>query len=49
MKRKFLTVYDYGTGGVWRYMWAPDREAIRNKYPGLSSYPDPNFQRKDSL
>lgn len=35
MRKKFLTVYDYGTGGVWTYVTAGDRNDILKKYPKL--------------
>lgn len=35
MKTKFLTVYDYGTGGVWTYITAERRDDILRKYPKL--------------
>ena len=36
MRKKFLTVYDYGTGGVWRYIYANSAKDILDKYPGLT-------------
>ena len=36
MPHRFLTVYDYGTGGVWQYFTASSAEAIRSKYPALT-------------
>ena len=35
MKTKFLTVYDYGTGGVWQYVYAESKKDILDKYPKL--------------
>lgn len=35
MKTKFITVYDYGTGGVWRYIYAESAGEIQKKYPRL--------------
>ncbi|MFT6581953.1 MAG: hypothetical protein ACJAU6_002394 [Alphaproteobacteria bacterium] len=35
MKTKFLTVYDYGMGAIWRYIYARRAEEIADKYPGL--------------
>jgi hypothetical protein len=32
----YLVIYNYGTGGVWRTMTAPDAQAITRKYPRLS-------------
>lgn len=33
--KKFLTVYDYGTGGVWYYIFARSREEITEMFPKL--------------
>lgn len=35
MKRRFLTIYDYGMGGVWQYVHAESTEEITAKYPAL--------------
>jgi hypothetical protein len=35
MKTKLLTVYDYGMGAIWRYIYARRAEEIADKYPGL--------------
>ncbi|MEJ1390550.1 MAG: hypothetical protein RPU34_06600 [Candidatus Sedimenticola sp. (ex Thyasira tokunagai)] len=35
MKNKFLAVYDYGMGAIWRYIWAESPDEIRKKYPEL--------------
>lgn len=35
MKRRFLTVYDYGQGGVWQYINASSADQITAKYPSL--------------
>jgi hypothetical protein len=32
MKRPFLTVYDYGTGGVWFYVWASNPADIEARF-----------------
>jgi hypothetical protein len=32
---KFLTCYDYGTGGIWRYVLAESAQEIVTKYPEL--------------
>ena len=32
---KFLTCYDYGTGGIWRYVFAESAQEIITKYPEL--------------
>ena len=34
-KNKYLTVYDYQTGGVWQYVYAESKEDILKKYPAL--------------
>ena len=36
MKNKFLTCYDYGTGGVWKCFYAESAQQIIDKYPELS-------------
>jgi hypothetical protein len=36
MKKKFLTLYDYGSGGVWTYIYATSAQAISEKYPRLT-------------
>ena len=33
--QRFLTVYDYGTGGVWAWVSAPSADAILAAYPEL--------------
>ncbi len=35
MKEKFLTLYDYGSGGVWQYIYAESEEQVLNKYSRL--------------
>jgi hypothetical protein len=35
MKKKFLTVYDYGTGGVWQYIYAESKEQLERKFPEI--------------
>ncbi len=35
MRKKFLTCYDYQTGGVWQYIYADSKNQILNKYPAL--------------
>lgn len=35
MKREFLTLYDYGQGGVWTLLLASSEEEITAKYPEL--------------
>lgn len=36
MKKKFLTLYDYGTGGIWTYILANSAKDILDKYPKLT-------------
>jgi len=36
MRQRFLTVYDYGTGGVWQWIIAESPEQITAKYPQLT-------------
>ena len=31
MKRPYLVVYDYGTGGLWAYIWAESEEQITSR------------------
>lgn len=35
-KRPYLAVYDYGTGGIWIYVYAKSAEQITERYPGLT-------------
>ena len=35
MKTKFLTCYDYGQGGVWRFVFANSKEQLIESYPEL--------------
>jgi hypothetical protein len=35
VKNRYLAVYDYGTGGVWVYIWARSPEEITTKYSDL--------------
>jgi len=37
-KQPFLTVYDYGSGGIWAVMRSPDRTSIERKYPILDVF-----------
>lgn len=44
MKKKYLTVYDYGTGGAWTYIMASSADEILNKYPRLKIVdPEPKW------
>ena len=36
MRKKFLTCYDYQTGGVWQYIYADTEQQILKKYPALT-------------
>jgi len=38
MPHQFLTVYDYGMGGVWQWITAESKEQILAKYPALHVY-----------
>ncbi len=37
----FLVCYDYGTGGLWGVLMAPDAAAIRSRYPELDIADEP--------
>jgi hypothetical protein len=37
-KRPYLAVYDYGTGGVWIYVYAQSPEQVTARYPGLTVF-----------
>ena len=41
MKQSFLTVYDYGQGGVWRVLLADSADEVVSKYPQLTVFPEP--------
>jgi hypothetical protein len=41
MKRLYLVLYDYGTGGVWSYLRAESPEQIRAKFRDLTVYDRP--------
>lgn len=32
----YLVAYDYGSGGLWAIINAPDRDAIENAFPKLT-------------
>jgi hypothetical protein len=40
-KREFLTVYDYGQGGVWTVLLATSEEEVASKYPELKIVTEP--------
>ena len=37
--KKFLVVYDYGTGGLWAVLYAPSEAKILKEYPFLEIMP----------
>lgn len=41
MKKRYLAVYDYGTGGVWLYIYAQTQKDIVDKYPELTVVEEP--------
>lgn len=41
MRQAFLTLYDYGAGGVWAYVRAQSAEEIRAKFRDVTVYSDP--------
>jgi len=41
MKQPFLTVYDYGQGGVWQVLRAESEAEIASKYPELQVFTEP--------
>lgn len=41
MKERFIVVYDYGAGGIWRYLWARSRAEIEARYPRLTVVESP--------
>ena len=41
MKKDFLVVYDYGTGGIWTVIHARSKEEIEQKFPDLKVMNDP--------
>lgn len=40
-RRRYLVVYDYDTGGVWRYLWTASADAIRQKLPEVTVFEHP--------
>ena len=34
-KQRYLVLYDYGTGGVWEFIYARSEEEVLQKYPEL--------------
>ena len=47
MKRSFLTVYDYGQGGVWLVLLAESRDEVETKYPELTVVENPPASMSD--
>ena len=47
MRQRFLTVHDYGTGGIWQYITADSPEQIKAKYPKLTVFTEPPSWWKD--
>jgi hypothetical protein len=41
MKQEFLTLYDYGQGGVWTVIVASSEDELRLKYPELEVVSSP--------
>jgi hypothetical protein len=41
MRQRFLTVFDYGTGGVWWYVTADSAEEITDKFRDIKIVEDP--------
>ena len=41
MRRAFLTLYDYGTGGVWAYIRADSADDIMAKFRDVTVYDNP--------
>lgn len=41
MKKNFLIVYNYGTGGAWGVMLANRKDDISDKYPFLQVIDEP--------
>jgi len=35
MKREFLVLYDYGTGGIWAFLLADTEHQVRTRFPEL--------------
>jgi hypothetical protein len=44
MKKSYLVVYDYGSGGVWAIINAHSKDEIARKYPMLNVHDErPNW------
>ena len=48
-KQPFLTVYDYGAGGVWVIVRSPDKKSIQRKYPILDVFDERPRWMSDDL
>ena len=48
-KQPFLTVYDYGAGGVWAVVRSPDKKSIQRKYPILDVFDERPRWMSDDL
>jgi hypothetical protein len=48
-KQSFLTVYDYGAGGLWAIMRSPDKNSIKRKYPILDVFDERPRWMSDDL
>jgi hypothetical protein len=48
-KHPFLTVYDYGAGGVWAIVRSPDKMSIQRKYPILDVFDERPRWMSDDL
>ena len=40
MKKRFLVVHDYGTGGAWAYVRAESADTITSNFPALTIVPE---------
>ena len=40
-KKKFIFFYDYGTGGLWYYIYARSKEAIERVFPEMYVFETP--------
>jgi hypothetical protein len=48
-KHQFLTVYDYGAGGLWAIVRSPDKKSIQRKYPILDVFDERPRWMSDDL
>ncbi len=49
MKRAFLTLYDYETGGAWQFIVAQSEEEIRARYPELQVVDRPPWMSNELM